>query len=262
MLSSCFLAVAALLADGRPTTPWAPAEPVVSVWYRGSPAGTPREDDLAAIRAQGFTGVTWPASQPSGAGDLLKMAVRIGLGVSIHAAPVHLTPPAALTPPERIDIVVSRVTPGQIPALVWRAVGRGARAIAFDPEAASGTGLTDASGRPRPWVAPAAAIARNLTFNARLFYDVRAGPSVALQAPTPAGVDVVLLETARAWVLVSTNTSAVSIKGVVDLPPAVAPALWTSLLDGADMSMLSRPSGPQWTFRLGPGEAGVWAIDK
>jgi hypothetical protein len=251
-----------LIVQGSPAKPSVAAEPAVSVWYRGSPAGTPREDDLAAIRAQGFGGVVWPASQASGAAGLLEMAGRLGLAVSIHAAPVHLTPTAAMTPPDRIDIVVSHVTPAGIPALVWRAVARGARAIAFDPGVASGPGLMDATGRPLPWVPPAAAIARNLMFNARLFSEVRPGPAVALQAPVPAGVDVVLLETSRAWVLISTNTSAASITAVVDLPPSVAPALWTSLLDGSELSMLSRPIGPRWTFRSGPGEAGVWAIDK
>ncbi|HEY7476490.1 MAG TPA: hypothetical protein VH679_15825 [Vicinamibacterales bacterium] len=261
-MPSYFLALAALLAQGGPARAPIPAEPVVSVWYRGSPAGTPREDDLAAIRAQGFTGVIWPASQVSGAADLVKMAGPLGLGVSIDASPEHLTAAAALTPPDRVDIVVSRLTPREIPALVWRAVSRGARAIAFDPGTTSGTGLVDANRRPQPWVAPAAAIARQLTFNARLFSEVRPGPAVAIQAPAPAGVDVVLLETARSWILVSTNTSAGPVKAVADLPPAVAPALWSSLLDGSEMSMLSRPVGPRWTFQLGPGEAGVWAIDK
>ena len=40
--------------------PVSAAEPVVAVWYRGAPAGTPRQDDLAVIRALGFNGVVWP----------------------------------------------------------------------------------------------------------------------------------------------------------------------------------------------------------
>jgi hypothetical protein len=238
-------------------------EPVVSIWYRGT-GGVPRQDDLAAIRAQGFSGVTWPAGQSAHAAELHRLASGLGMSVSIQTAPVHLSPDAASRPAERVDIVVSRVAATEIPALAWRAVAHGARTIAFDPGPASssGSGLTDSNGRPQPWVAPAAAIARQLTFNARLFLEVRPGPGVTIQSPAPAGLDVVLLETTRVWLLISTNTSAARLKAVAVLPKSVAPALWTSLLDGSGMSMLSRPAGPQWTFQLEPGEAGVWTIEK
>jgi hypothetical protein len=237
------------------------AEPVVSIWYRGT-GGVPKLDDLALIRAQGFTAITWPASQSAHAADLHRLAGTLGLGVSIQTAPVHLSPDAASRPGDRVDVVVSRTTAAEIPALVWRAVAHGARTIAFDPGTSPGSGLTDANGRPLPWVAPAAAIARQLTFNARLFAEVRPGPAPTIQAPAPAGVEVVLLETPRVWVLVSTNTSASRITAVAELPKSVAPALWTSLLDGSGMSMLSRPDGPRWTLQLAPGEAGVWTIEK
>jgi hypothetical protein len=267
-MTSLFLGAwlhAASLSPQAPSlTPQAAvAEPVVSIWYRGT-GGVPRQDDLAAIRAQGFTAITWPANQPAHAAEVQRLAAGLGLRVSIQAAPVHLSRAAASRPPEHVDVVVSRVTAAEIPALVWRAVAHGARTIAFDPGVSSsgGSGLTDSSGRPLPWVAPAAALARQLTFNARLFLDMRAGPVVPLQAPVPIEVDVVLLETPRVWVLISTNTSASSIKAVAELPKAVAPALWTSLLDGSGMSMLSRPTGPRWTFELAPGEAGVWTIEK
>jgi hypothetical protein len=258
-----WLQAASLEPHAPSLEPQAPiAEPVVSIWYRGA-GGVPRQDDLAAIRAQGFTAITWPASQPAHAAELQRLASGVGLSVSFQPAPVHLTPAAASRPPERVDVLVSRVTAAEIPALVWRAVSRGARAIAFDPGvSSSGSGLTDSSGRPLAWVAAAGALARQLTFNARLFLDVRPGPELALQSPVPAGVDVVLLETPRVWVLISTNISSAPIKAVADLPKSVAPALWTSLLDGSGMSMLSRPTGPRWTFQLAPGEAGVWTIEK
>jgi hypothetical protein len=261
MGSSCLL-VALLISQVPPASPPQPvaADPVIAVWYRGSPAGMPREEDLAAIRAQGFTAVIWPASQSSAAGKLLEMASRAGLRASIHAAP--LTSAVVAPPPERVDIVVSHLVPKAIPALAWRAIARGVRSIAFDPGVAAGAGLVDEQGLALPWVAPAAAIARHLTFNGRLFNDLRPGPTVSLHPPVPPGVDVVLLQAPRVWVLISTNTSAVAIAAIADLPSSVAPALWTSLLDGSEMSMLSRPIGPRWTFKLGPGEAGVWLIDR
>ena len=60
------------------------AEPVISVWYRGTPAGVPREDDLALIRAHGFTGVTWPSSQVAGLPELSRIADVYGLMVVIQ----------------------------------------------------------------------------------------------------------------------------------------------------------------------------------
>jgi hypothetical protein len=251
-----------LLVGGGAARAPASAEPIVSIWYRGHPAGVPRADDLAAIRAHGFTGITWPAGHSARLADVKRLAAEIGLIVLVQPSPVHLTPAAAAKPPDRVDVVLSRIGAAGIPALVWKAVARGARTIAFDPGAAAGVGLSDTQGRPLAWVAPAAALARNLTFNGRLFASVTPGPPVTIQAPAPPGVDVVLLEAPRAWVLVSTNTSSARVTAVAGLPPSVAPALWTSLLDGSNMSMLSRTIGPRWSFELGPGEAGVWTIDR
>ena len=148
-MTSCLLGVIWLLATGPQA---AAAEPVVSVWYRGTPTGVPREDDLAAIRAQGFTGVIWPADHSAGLAQVQRLASAVGLTVSVRAAPVHLTRELAGNPPERVDIVTSRVAAAEIPALVWRAVGRGARGIAFDPGPVSGSGLTDRNGRRLAWV--------------------------------------------------------------------------------------------------------------
>jgi len=259
-MPSCLLLIAALVAAQVAVS--SPAEPVVAVWYRGTPAGTPRQDDLAAIRAQGFTGVTWPAGQTSRVDELRRIAGSLGLAVTVQAAPVPLTAASALRPTDRVDVDVTHLAADGIPALVWRAVGHGARTIAFDSGSQAGAPLTDATGRPLPWVGAASAIARQLTFNARLFLDARAGPRIAIQPPAPAGVDVVLLETGRAWMLIATNTSNARATTVAELPAAVPPALWTSLLDGSGLSMLSRPSGPRWTFELAAGEAAIWVIDK
>jgi hypothetical protein len=68
------------------------ADPVVTVWYRGTPAGTPRQEELAVIRALGFGGVTWPASQTQSVEALKKMAADVGLQVTLADAPSQ--PPA------------------------------------------------------------------------------------------------------------------------------------------------------------------------
>ena len=63
------------------------ADPVVSVWYRGSPPGQPRQDDLAVIKAMGFLSVTWPSISTGGAADLRRMADTVGVGVQVRSEP-------------------------------------------------------------------------------------------------------------------------------------------------------------------------------
>ncbi|MEO6436747.1 MAG: hypothetical protein ABIP55_13440, partial [Tepidisphaeraceae bacterium] len=45
-----------------------------SLWYRGMPAGEPRQADIDAISAAGFSAVTWPTLFVKGALDLRRMA--------------------------------------------------------------------------------------------------------------------------------------------------------------------------------------------
>jgi hypothetical protein len=108
-MPSCLLLIAALATQDNLAAPKASIDPVVAVWYRGTPAGTPRQDDLAAIRAQGFTGVTWPANQTARVEDLRRMAGSVGLVVSLQPASVPLTASSALKPGDRVDVIVSVV---------------------------------------------------------------------------------------------------------------------------------------------------------
>ena len=63
-VSIFLVAISAMLAAQAPAPQ--PVTPLVSIWYRGTPAGNPRADDLSVIRALGFGGVTWPADQTKG----------------------------------------------------------------------------------------------------------------------------------------------------------------------------------------------------
>ncbi len=226
--------------------PEADTAPVVSVWYRGTPQGRPRLDDLAAIRAAGFTGVTWPSNQTAGWAELKVLAASVDLAVVT-----------------RSDLTVPIATAGSsFNATVWRAIARGARVIAFDPGQPSGTGFTDGDGRPLPWVRPAATVAAQLSANPRLIASLRPGPPVVIDGPRPANVEIALLDADRAWVLVATSTAIGSSEVVARLPAGVPYALWVSLLDGSTMSMLRQSAGPRWTFTIGAGDALVYVIDK
>jgi hypothetical protein len=232
------------------------AEPVISVWYRGTPAGVPREDDLALIRAHGFTGVTWPSSQVTGLPELSRIA-------DVHGLMVVLQPTASAAPlGGRVDVPVSRRRPSDLAAVVWRAIAQGAHIISFDPGQASGTGLGQ-PGRPAAdWVAPAVALARQVTSNGVLFEQLRPGAAPRFLSSKPSGLEVALLEGPRCWVVIATNTGGGRARAVVQLQRAVPYAVWVSLIDGSTLGMLSEPSGPRWTIQLERGEAKAYVIDK
>ncbi|HET9372351.1 MAG TPA: hypothetical protein VFO19_18945, partial [Vicinamibacterales bacterium] len=181
--------------------------PTVAVWYRGAPAGVPRLDDLAALRAFGFTTVSWPIELKKGEPDLRRFAGIVGLAVDVRDPAPPLTAERALSPTGRVDLHVDTVSAADVPALVWRAVAHGARIIAFDPGAGSEAGWTTATGEPAPWVASAREIARQFTFNESLIETLRPGPRVVLPSGAPSGLDVVLLAGDRSWVMIATNTS-------------------------------------------------------
>jgi hypothetical protein len=238
------------------------AEPIVSVWYRGSPPGQPRQDDLAIIRALGFNSVTWPTASGGGIADLRRMADIVGVGVQVRSETLPLTAASAMRPHTAVDLPVKEVAAEDMPALVWRAVAHGTHVICFDPGPADGTGLQNAAGRPEPWVQTAKTIARQLSFNAKLFNDLRMGPPVTVLGPASPALDVVLLQDERSWVLFATNATRGRVKAIARLPSIVPAALWVNLLDGSQMSMLSQPIGPRWDMDLEAGAARVYVISK
>lgn len=237
--------------------------PRVSVWYRGSPAGTPVENNLARIRAHGFNTITWPVSQTAGAAELRRLAGILGLAVDIRGPGPALTEKSALAPPDIVNIATVKTPAAAIPGLAWRAIAHGARVITFDPGTPGE--LSDAAGRTRDWVAPALAMSRQLEFNARLISELRApgaGTAIRVEPPAPAPLDVVLLQDDQSWVLVATNASLKPVQAVVQMPPVVPAALWVSLIDGSRMSMLAHRDGPRWTLELGAGGALVYIVTK
>jgi hypothetical protein len=247
-IATLFLAIVA--------TPAACEEPVISVWYRGNPPGVPRQDDLATIRAFGFTGITWPGSSVSGLARLSQMAEVAGLTVVVQPSAV------AMSLQGRVNLEVSKLRAQDIPAIGWRALSRGARIVSFDPGQAEGTGLGQ-PGRPVPaWIAPAAALARHVAANGPLFEQLRPGPAPTFRSSRPSSLEVVLLEGPRCWVAVATNTGRGRARAVVQLSSSIPYADWVSLIDGSTLGMLSEKDGPRWTIQLERGEAKVYVIDK
>lgn len=239
-----------------------PVEPVVAVWYRGSPAGEPRQDDLAVIRALGFAGVAWPLAEVAGSTSLRRMAADVDLTVVLRPEPARLSAETALTPAPAVDVVIGKTPPGQISALAWRALAHGARVICFDAGRPSGAGLSEPNGTAPPWLRSAQAFARQISSNARLVAAARPGPPVIIERPTAPELDVVLLDGDRAWLVIATNTSARTIGAIIRLPQSVPYAIWVSLIDGSDLAMLNQPAGALWRLDLEAGGVRAYVIDK
>lgn len=238
------------------------ADPVVTVWYRGTPVGTPRQEELAVIRALGFGGVTWPASQKSGLAALKKMAADAGLQVAIAEAQKPVTAASVPESSGRVDLIVTPQNAAALPALAWRAVAHGARVLAFDGGSATGAGLETADRSLKPWARAALDIARQFAANPRLIQALHAGPGVIITPESAPALDVVMLDADRSWVLIATNVSAAPVVATVRLPAGTPYAIWVNLLDNASLAMNGEASGPRWNLKLEPGAARVYIIDK
>jgi len=243
------------------STSAAPPDPLVSVWYRGRPAGVPHAEDLAELRDAGFSGVTWPVSSTVGMAELTRLAEQAGLAVVLRPDDKPLTPLSALKPGDRPTLLA--LPAAMIAPIAWRAVGHGARVLSLDAGQAEGAGLTDpATGKRAGWVVVAAAMARQFRVNGALIGELGVMPPVLFERPPPPTLDVVLLEARKSWVVVATNAGGTRIRAVVRLPHDVPYAIWLNLLNGATLSMLAEPTGPKWNLDLEAYAARVYVIDK
>jgi len=242
--------VLALTAGAPQTTPAR-----VFVWYRGTPAGTPQQNELARWRAVGLSGVMWPAGLRTGEADFRRMAAVAGLELDVRD-------PAARTRDVETIIVSQLRAPEGVAAVAWRAIARGVHEIAIDPGPPPGGALTLPSGDLRPWVRPVVAVSRQISTNGELLGGLRRRSDVTFDAPLVADLDVALLEADRSWVVIATNTGRTLARAAAHLPSGVRYALWVSLVDGSNMSMLREGTGAKWELEVPPGGALAYVIDK
>lgn len=243
-------------------TPALAADPVVGVWYRGTPAGTPKQEELAIIRALGFGAVTWPASQTRGLDALRAMAATAGLQVSVADRPPPVTAASLLTPSDRLDLIVTPQSVDALTALAWRAVARGARTVMFDSGSPQGAGLENPDRSLKPWVRAAIDMARQFTANTRLIKALKPGPGVVVAPDLTPALDVVMLDADRSWVLIATNASPDPVAAMVRLPAGAPYAIWLDMLDATTLAMNGEAVGPRWSLKMAPRSARVYVIDK
>ena len=206
--------------------------------------------------------VTWPLGQTDRMTELRDMAATVGLSVIVRPPPRAPGVDGVPVIDSHVDLAVSGLLAGSIPARAWRAVTKGARVLSFDPGQTEGTGLTAPNGQTPAWVAPAVAIARQLSANASLVDRLRPGPPVSIDPPEAAGLEVVMLDGDSSWIIVATNLGTTRQKAVAALLSGIPYGLWVSWLDGTDLSMLSTPNGPRWTFEIDAGKALVYITGK
>jgi hypothetical protein len=222
----------------------AAAEPVVSLWYRGSPTGQPSLDDLAAIRARGFSSITWPSDFYNQLSSVRRMAAVVGLRVD---ASDDVNGPVASRQPEAM-----------LPAIAWRALAAGDQVIRLD----SGSGATLADVLGSEWARIAVGLSRQITANAAVLGALRPEPGLTFNRGRTSWVEVRLFSTSRSWIIVATNTGEQSADIAVRLPPVIPYAIWVSLIDGSTMGMLDDRAGPRWESNIGAGAALAYVIDR
>lgn len=248
-LAALGLVIVLAAADAQTT----PAR--VFVWYRGTPIGTPQQNDLARWRAVGLNGVMWPANQQAGETEFRRMAAVAGLDLDVRDPSVKTR--------DVETIILSRLrAPDDVAAVAWRAVSRGTHEIAIDPGAPPGGSLTSPSGDLRPWVRPVVAVSRQISTNGELLGALHRRSDVTFDGPLSTDLDVALLEGERSFVVVATNTGRTPARASAHLPAGVRYALWVSLVDGSMMSMLREGTGAKWEPEVPPGAALAYVIDK
>jgi hypothetical protein len=235
---------------------------VISVWYRGSPPGTPRVADLTAFARAGVSSVTWPSRLTAHEIDLFRLASSLGLQVQLEIDGPPVTLRANTLAGGHATVRVSDFHPEEFPAVAWRMLAHGARTVSFDPGAGEAARPLDADGRAVPWAAAVTKVAGEVAANASLTTEWRPADAVRLEGESTGALDLVLLEVPRSWVLVVTNAARTEARGVARLPAGVPAALWVDLLDGSMMSMINEPAGPTWSLTLPPAAAHVYVVNK
>jgi hypothetical protein len=255
-------------AGSSSSVPLQSVRPLVCVWYRGTPAGTPVAEELAVIRALGFGGVVWPgpaSERPAGgkpANSIEALTEAAGLKLIRAAAPQPATPQSVMAPPARVDLIAGDVNAGILTALAWRAVAHGARVLAFDGHVDHGAGLENPDRSLKPWAHAAIDVARQFSLNERFIVALAPGPGVITTPDLFPALDVSMLDTGRSWVVIATNTSSAPVTATVRLPDGTPYAIWLDVLDGSTLAMNGAAAAPRWDLKLDARSARVYMIEK
>lgn len=295
-MRAIFLALGVLLAP----SPQAAGDFVeAGVWYGGPgarPPATATDDveairtDLEAIRRAGFntivTWVRWSEAEPkrgiyalagverliaaSAAADL-KVAVvvfpeppawegtaadpapfllYVRRRLSLHPAVVRVATFGPRVEQARIDVAGS---PPAARLAMWAAIARGERAVSFMSN--------DGSVRP---LLPLGETAGVITRNQALFAPLRPRPGgvAAVAGGGGASIDVKLLESAQALMIIGLNYAPAPQTVTITFAPDIPEAIWQNLETGTAVNFVMGTSGPFLEYTFAPRDALVLMIRK
>lgn len=271
----------------------------VGVWYGGPdarPPGTATEDveairsDLEALRRAGFNALTtwvrWSDAEPrkgtyalAGAERLIAAAAAADLRVAVvvfpdppswagagaDAAPfvAYAAKRLSLNPAvlrvaaysqdlERMRIEVRDSAPAARLAM-WAAIARGDRAVSFMSSDGS-------IGRVLPLGETAGVITRNQALFAPL--RPRSGGVTAVSAAGGASIDVKLLESPQALMIIGLNYAPAPQKATMTFSPDIPEAIWQNLETGTAVNFVMGKEGPFLEYTFAPRDALVLMIRK
>ena len=288
------LAIGVLLAPAPQT---ADALVEVGVWYGGPGARPPAiatEDvdairaDLETIRRAGFntvvTWVRWSEAEPkkgtyalAGTERLIAASAAADLKVAVIVFPdppswenptadpapflLYVNRRLSLNPAvvrvatfgpevERTRIDVGTSTPSARVAM-WAAVARGERAVSFISRDGSLRALL-----------PLGETAGVITRNQALFAPLRprSGGVTSVNAPGGASIDVKLLESAEAMMIIGLNSAPAPQTATITFAPEIPEAIWQNLETGTAVNFVMGTTGPFLEHTFAPRDALVLMI--
>jgi hypothetical protein len=193
----------------------------------------------------------WAGGAPAAAAGFVEY-VRKRLSLQRGILEVARHAPAADDPPARIP-VTSATAPGARLAM-WSAIARGARRVAFfeasNPLGAGVLSLGETAGV--------------ITRNQALFAPLRPRGEgvVSISAGGGAPIEVRLMESADALMIIGLNYSAALRKTTITFSPEIPEAIWQNLETGTAVNFVMGSSGPVLEHTFGPRDALVLMIGK
>ncbi|MGH9310781.1 MAG: hypothetical protein ACRD1U_15500 [Vicinamibacterales bacterium] len=237
-------AVLALLATSQLDAQALRAIVAVGARYAPAPDERTRQRDLDDMRRLRFNVVS--LGDAEGRQGRLAFLDRV-----IANAPY---PGVELSGTEEIAIVPVKDGGDDLAARAWSALARGARGVLFDDWAALA--------RNTAALAAAAEFTEAVTRNAALYAPLRPRTADLRTAAAPETVEVRLLESAAAIVIIAINHTPARQSLDVGFPRDIPEAIWRNMVTGASVSFVMGADGPAYKRSLAPHEVLVLAINK
>jgi hypothetical protein len=193
----------------------------------------------------------WSGGHADAAGEFVEY-VRKRLSLQRAVIEVARHTAAASAPPARIPVTASTAPGARL--VMWSAIARGERRVAF-------AGASDPVGRDVLWLGETAGV---ITRNQALFAPLRprSGGVADVTAESGAAVEIKLLESADALMIIGLNYAPSPRKATITFAREIPEAIWQNLETGAAVSFVMGKNGPVLEHTFAPRDALVLMIRK